>query len=628
MSDGDRVEPMETNDVSQEPPTSNDQRAENQEEVQLTLSVKWSEVYEQQHKCKLELEKILQTWANTNDEFKGDCKVLNVSEDGRALISLPSPALSELKKLIGQELTGKDGKTVTILSVSEALPVFQTQAPEEALINSPPTSVSEQRDEEMPLVGQHIAVSTAGEEACTCPVPVNHFWYVSHIYREEIKRIEKENGVKINAEVYVTFQGDQKDGGRQKALSEFTNLVQKCLGESDGSIIPLKKVNPEDWKDTVNIIQRKDNKLLLTVSSEEMTVCGPRQSQDAIRKSLNATANTSTVVGDSTWPSQDTSPNIDMSIKDPLVDAGLTMEENYWKLMTTSFDKQVAKIKTKFAVDFKESSTSQGKVKVKVKVCYKKSGGNASMESHAVRALLHLYQKVATSPLSFTQQHGAFGLTDLQSEGASGGSGLNGQSDTEAPTGGGATAGDSAKDDNCPICLDTFTNKKQLKCKHEFCEECLASAMKSTGAICPVCKDVFGLIKGDQPDGKMTWNKSSLSIPGFEGCGTITIHYDIPSGVQKENHSNPGQYYSGINRSAYLPDNKEGKEVLGLLKKAFDQKLIFTVGTSRTTGRDNQVTWNDIHHKTSPTGGPQCYGYPDPGYLSRVKEELKAKGIE
>lgn len=47
--------------------------------------------------------------------------------------------------------------------------------------------------------------------------------------------------------------------------------------------------------------------------------------------------------------------------------------------------------------------------------------------------------------------------------------------------------------------------------------------------------------------------------------------------------------------------------MLRLLRKAFDQKLIFTVGTSRTTGNENQVTWNDIHHKTSITGGSLKY---------------------
>ncbi|KAG8430906.1 hypothetical protein GDO86_019770, partial [Hymenochirus boettgeri] len=93
-----------------------------------------------------------------------------------------------------------------------------------------------------------------------------------------------------------------------------------------------------------------------------------------------------------------------------------------------------------------------------------------------------------------------------------------------------------------------------------------------------------------------------------------------------KNHPHPGTPYSGTSRTAYLPNNKEGQEVLRLLRRAFDQKLIFTIGRSRTTGAENTVTWNDIHHKTSMFSG--SFGYPDPDYLKRVRDELKAKGIE
>ncbi|KAG7218253.1 hypothetical protein INR49_020501 [Caranx melampygus] len=204
---------------------------------------------------------------------------------------------------------------------------------------------------------------------------------------------------------------------------------------------------------------------------------------------------------------------------------------------------------------------------------------------------------------------------DKPSEGASSGPVSNGQSE-----------GDN-EEDTCPICMDTFKNKKKLKCKHEFCEECLERAEKVSGSICPVCKDVFGKIEGDQPEGTMSWRTSPLNLPGFSRHGTIIIDYYIPSGIQTEKHPNPGKGFNGAQRTAYLPDNREGNDVLKLLRRAFEQKLIFTVGTSRTTGMDDQVTWNDIHHKTSTQGGPQSFGYPDPDYLSRVRDELKAKGI-
>ena len=101
----------------------------------------------------------------------------------------------------------------------------------------------------------------------------------------------------------------------------------------------------------------------------------------------------------------------------------------------------------------------------------------------------------------------------------------------------------------------------------------------------------------------MTTSKSSSSLPGYPGYGTIEIQYSIHAGRQTAEHPHPGQMHGGTSRIAYLPDNPEGREVLGLLRRAFDARLIFTVGMSRTTGADNQVTWNDIHHKTNRQGG-------------------------
>jgi len=70
----------------------------------------------------------------------------------------------------------------------------------------------------------------------------------------------------------------------------------------------------------------------------------------------------------------------------------------------------------------------------------------------------------------------------------------------------------------------------------------------------------------------------------------------------QDDHPNPGKRYTGTTRTAYLPDKPEGRQVLQLLKRAFEAKLIFTIGTSNTTGRENVVIWNDIHHKTKPDG--------------------------
>ncbi|XP_073490637.1 E3 ubiquitin-protein ligase DTX3L-like isoform X2 [Aquarana catesbeiana] len=182
--------------------------------------------------------------------------------------------------------------------------------------------------------------------------------------------------------------------------------------------------------------------------------------------------------------------------------------------------------------------------------------------------------------------------------------------------------------DKCPICLSEIEDKVILeKCKHVYCKDCLTQAMAHK-PVCPICGVSYGTVRGNQPDGTMTVTTNRNSLPGYPGCGAIEIHYDIPSGIQKENHPHPGRHFSGARRTAYLPDNREGKEILSLLSKAFDQRLIFTVGDSRTTGASDTVTWNDVHHKTNIYGGAQSFGYPDPDYLTRVRDELKAKGVE
>lgn len=65
------------------------------EEIQVTLKVEWSEGAQPQ-KCKVELEKILQTWANKS-KIPGDCRVLNVSEDGNAMIRIQSASGAKMK---------------------------------------------------------------------------------------------------------------------------------------------------------------------------------------------------------------------------------------------------------------------------------------------------------------------------------------------------------------------------------------------------------------------------------------------------------------------------------------------------------------------------------------------------
>jgi len=195
------------------------------------------------------------------------------------------------------------------------------------------------------------------------------------------------------------------------------------------------------------------------------------------------------------------------------------------------------------------------------------------------------------------------------------------------------------EDDNCAICLcplradpndpdDEQMPVVQLtKCSHFFHEDCISHCVNKNALKCPICSTVNGLLTGTQPAGTMHVSTSSSSLPGYPGCGTITVNYHFPDGIQGKEHPHPGMHYSGTSRTGLFPNNAEGKKVVKLLELAWKQRVIFTVGRSMTTGSDNCVIWNGIHHKTSVSGGPTNHGYPDPTYLNRVQEELASFGI-
>lgn len=200
--------------------------------------------------------------------------------------------------------------------------------------------------------------------------------------------------------------------------------------------------------------------------------------------------------------------------------------------------------------------------------------------------------------------------------------------------------GEGEDNKTCSICMGDMVEKTTLeKCGHSFCRFCLDQAFKVKKA-CPVCRLVYGQLIGNQPaNGTMIVERDpDLELPGHEGYGCICIIYSFPPGLQsvswpgaassdcrflehqlitsffvcnpQPEHPNPGVRYPGTNRVAYLPDSPEGNRVLGLLRRAFEQRLIFTIGTSMTTGMQNVITWNDIHHKTSIWGGPRWYVWP------------------
>ena len=152
--------------------------------------------------------------------------------------------------------------------------------------------------------------------------------------------------------------------------------------------------------------------------------------------------------------------------------------------------------------------------------------------------------------------------------------------------------------DQCITCKIN-TADANTRCQHKYCRKCLDKSLQ-TSPYCPLCKVPLQQF-GDQPSGcKMTHQilkDRHNQIPGYEHYGTIKIQYFIPNGIQGRTHPHPGRQFIGNTFHAYLPDSKEGRQVLDLLMKAFNAKIIFTIG------KNDRVVWNDIHHKTNLQGG-------------------------
>ncbi|XP_042647669.1 probable E3 ubiquitin-protein ligase DTX2 isoform X5 [Tyto alba] len=206
-------------------------------------------------------------------------------------------------------------------------------------------------------------------------------------------------------------------------------------------------------------------------------------------------------------------------------------------------------------------------------------------------------------------------------------------------------------DEDCIICMEKLSSPsgygdacegstikaetvgRLTNCQHSFHMLCVL-AMYSNGnkdgsLQCPSCKTIYGEKTGTQPKGKMEVSTFPQSLPGHRDCGTIQIVYHISRGIQGPEHPNPGMPYTarGFPRYCYLPDNEKGRKVLELLRVAWKRRLIFTVGTSSTTGESNTVVWNEIHHKTEMDTNLSGHGYPDPNYLDNVLAELAAQGV-
>ncbi|MCJ8738099.1 hypothetical protein PDJAM_G00031550 [Pangasius djambal] len=143
----------------------------------------------------------------------------------------------------------------------------------------------------------------------------------------------------------------------------------------------------------------------------------------------------------------------------------------------------------------------------------------------------------------------------------------------------------------CYVCEKEYSTVKQAACGFNFCPEC----DKEVHNNCRICS-ASGI------KGTMSIQESTITIPGFNRDTTLRIIYDIPDGIQGEDHPCPGAPFKGNRFEAFLPHNKATKKLLPLLEKAFHKGLTFTVKAG-SSDDDGRVVWGNIPHKTRTEGG-------------------------
>ncbi|NXJ23473.1 DTX3L ligase, partial [Dicrurus megarhynchus] len=520
------------------------------------------------------------------------------------------------------------------------------------------------------------------EEMNEFPVVTALYEYFTHTRKKEIKELHEKFGVCIRIKdrnentTLICLCSDTSPALLQAASDFFIRTFQKTTRGLEQERVPI--TNSSTLRETIMKLNERFGHLLAKEEGSQLLLRGPRSEILAAKKFLAEEGENSHA-----------EKNMKISSEQYKYRNGIEVDASVFKLLETILSKEIENISDRFdtLIEIKDNSYGQKAIifRPKPKACDMSSHATESFINAFQSASAMLREKSIILKLSEDQKNTLYmilngkqfedlhvklkknedkliisGLpdhlyaaekhvmdllniedstqtknkaplsSDLSSQEATGASkkssvkqknNLSSEGQTWAKT-------EEKEEEMCVICRDKMKNKVTLeKCKHAFCKSCIDLAMAHKQA-CPVCNTVCGVLRGNQPEGKMSTTTVHYSLPGYPDCDTIQIDYVMRGGIQTSSHPNPGQCYKSTRRRAYLPDNEEGREILQLLKRAFNQKLIFTVGQSRTTGEQSAITWNDIHHKTATDGGPTNFGYPDPSYLQRVRSELKAKGIE
>ncbi|XP_051769508.1 uncharacterized protein dtex3lb.1 [Ctenopharyngodon idella] len=220
-------------------------------------------------------------------------------------------------------------------------------------------------------------------------LPLYQFWYIHHAYRKELEQFEKQHGVSICAEVSVSIKHMQRSSpdSVSKTTADFQTLVQRCTDSFSDAVISHNHMDSDIVKQALRHIQSEETKMMFTMSASNCLFFGPNKFTDIIKREVEETR----VEGQFNDKSL-----LDMDTKDLPIQ--LEMDKVHWDLMKLSYKEKLSQLETKYGVSFHEEK-QQKKLTIKVEA-QSKGVQHINLESHAIRALTQLYQKLASAAVT------------------------------------------------------------------------------------------------------------------------------------------------------------------------------------------------------------------------------------
>ncbi|USE35934.1 macro domain-containing protein [Endozoicomonas sp. SCSIO W0465] len=170
---------------------------------------------------------------------------------------------------------------------------------------------------------------------------------------------------------------------------------------------------------------------------------------------------------------------------------------------------------------------------------------------------------------------------------------------------------------DCGICGESKPEKGSQQVKGlQVCSDCAVDYQDQGVSLSEAAKlaEEFAAINY-RP---LQIRQDSRDLPGYPGAGRIIVRIEATAPSQLSDGRRLDMTYK--NETHYLPNNAVGKELLRLLAILHQEKLIYKIDKSNTTGKFG-ITFN-VHLKTSDSGGEGNHGYPDTTYQNRALNEI------